>query len=119
MFQVQAGEYGINETEQMMSAVVALKQAVTISKADDGKITIPNDLFNFINTINPIIVGVTGADQIPKELGDLDQAEIERLRARFGDIVDDERWQRAFYGLAIAGDAISEIVKEEKGNTSK
>lgn len=113
-FEIKAGQYGINETEQMMSAAVALKQAIAISKADDGKITFPEDLFNFINVINPIIIGVTGADQIGKELADLDQSEIERLRAKFGEIVDDERYQRIFYGLAIAGDAAIEIIKEEK-----
>ena len=113
-FLVQQGQYGINETEEMMSAVIALKQAVAISKADDGKVTIPNDLFNFINTINPLIVGITGADKIGKELGDLDAEEIERLRVKFGAIVDDERYQRVFYGLAIAGDAVVELVNEEK-----
>lgn len=113
-FQITADQYGINETEQMFSAVIALKQAIAISRADDGKITIPADLFNFINTINPMIVGITGADQIPKELGDLDAQEIEQLRAKFGEIVDDERYQRVFYGLAIAGDAVVELIKEEK-----
>ena len=113
-FKVSAGEYGINETEQMMSAAIALKQAVKISKADDGKVTFPDDLFNFINVINPLIIGITGADQIGKELADLDQDEIERLRAKFGQIVDDERYQRIFYGLAIAGDAAIELIRSEE-----
>ena len=47
-------------------------------------------------------------------MGDLNQAEIEQLAEKFGDVVYDERYQRAFYGLVIAGDAIKEIVTGEK-----
>ncbi|MEL6837147.1 MAG: hypothetical protein AAFP77_29350 [Bacteroidota bacterium] len=107
-------EYGIQQTEEMFDAVVAVKEAIQLSKKDDGKVTFPGDMVNFVAPIPRIITGFTGANQIPRELTDLDTLELDRLRDRFGDIVDDERFQRAFYGLAIAGDAIYEIISEEQ-----
>lgn len=107
-------KYGIQQTEEMFDAVAAMKDAVELSKKDDGKVTFPNDLPNFVAPIPRLITGFSGANMIPKELSDLDQQELERLAERFGDIVYDERWQRAFYGLAIAGDAIHEIIADEQ-----
>lgn len=111
---MNANTYGIQQTEEMFDAIVATKEAIELSKRDDGKVTLPGDLVNFVAPIPRIITGFTGANQIPRELTDLDNLELDRLRERFGDIVDDERYQRAFYGLAIAGDAIYEIIAEEQ-----
>lgn len=107
-------QYGIKETEEMFDAVIAGKKAYELSIADDGKVTFPGDILNFIDALTKIPTAFNGANKIPKELGDLDQVEIEQLAAKFGDVVYDERYQRVFYGLAIAGDAIKEIVTAEK-----
>lgn len=107
-------EYGIKETKEMFAAAVGVVDAYRISRADDGKITIPQDLINFIQPLSQIPVAVDGADMIPKELGDLDDVEIMELTDDFGDLVQDERYKRVFYGLAIAGDAIKEIVNAEQ-----
>lgn len=96
----------------MFDAVVAIKDAVELSKKDNGKVDFPGDLPFFVAPIPKMITGFAGANNIPKELSDLDPQELTRLRDRFGDIVDDERFQRAFYGLAIAGDAIYEIISD-------
>ncbi len=107
-------QFGIKETEEMFDAVISVKKAYELSVADDGKVTFPGDILNFIDPLTKVPTAFNGAKAIPQELGDLDQAEIEVLADRFGDIVYDERYQRAFYGLAIAGDAIYEIVATEK-----
>ena len=110
-------EYGIKETVELFDAGIALKDAVTLSQADDGKVTFPQDLVNFVAPIPRIITGVEGAGQVPKELGDLDESEILILEDKFGELVRDERYQRLFRGLAIAGDAIAEIIQGEQGRS--
>ncbi|MEL7220361.1 MAG: hypothetical protein AAGJ93_03515 [Bacteroidota bacterium] len=111
----QQQQYGIEQTKEMFDAIQAIKEAVELSKKDDGKVTFPQDMVNFVAPIPRIITGFTGANQIPREMTDLDGTELDELREKFGDIVDDERWQRAFYGLAIAGDAIYEIIADGSG----
>lgn len=106
-------KFGIQQTEEMFDAAVGLVNAYKLSKQDDGKVTIPGDLLNFISPLTKVPIAIEGADQVPKELGDLSDEEILRLRSRFGEIVQDERYQRVFYGLAVAGDAIKEIVAGE------
>ncbi|PHN06171.1 hypothetical protein [Flavilitoribacter nigricans] len=107
-------KYGIQETEDLFDLAVSLKEAVAKAKEGDGKIDIKTDFIHFFQPVTRIPRAFEGAGNIPKEWSDLSEAEIIRLHDRFGDIVNDERWQRAFIGLAIAGDAIYEIVSEEK-----
>lgn len=107
-------QYGIKETEEMFDAVISAKKAYETSVADNGKVDFPNDILNFIDPLTKLPTAFNGADKIPKELGDLDQTEIERLAEKFGEVVYDERYQRVFYGLTIAGDAIKEIVTAER-----
>ncbi len=112
--QVKINEYGIKETSEMFGAVVSVKKAYETSVADNGKVDFPNDVLNFIDPLTKLPTAINGASLIPKELGDLNQTEIEELAEMFGEVVYDERYQRAFYGLVIAGDAIKEIVTGEK-----
>ena len=49
---------------------------------------------------------------MPQELRDLDEAEIFALEDKFGELVHNERYQRVFRGLVIAGAAIAEIVAD-------
>lgn len=109
---IQAELYGTKETEDMFDLAVALKVAVDKSR-EDGRVDIKTDFVHFINPVTIIPRAFEGARNIPKEWGDLSETEIIRLRDRFGEIVDDERWQRAFMGLVIVGDAIYEIASEQ------
>lgn len=112
--QTQQGKYGIKETEDVFDLVASFVDAVRKSKEGDGKIDLKTDFVNFITPVTIIPRAFEGAKEIPKEWGDLDESEILRLHDRFGDVVNDERWQRAFVGLVTAGDAIYEIATEEK-----
>lgn len=107
-------QYGIKETTELFDAGLALRDAIKLSKADDGKVTFPGDLVNFVAPIPRIIAGVEGANLVPRELTDLNEEELTALEAKFGQIVHDERYLRIFRGLAMAGDAIIEIIQEEK-----
>ncbi|MEM1215582.1 MAG: S8 family serine peptidase [Bacteroidota bacterium] len=111
---IMENQIGITQTEEAFDALLALKEAIELSKRDNDKIDFPGDLVNFVAPIPRIIKGVEGANQIPAEWTDLVPTEIDRLRDRFGDIVDDPRWQRAFFGLVTAGDAILEIIQDGK-----
>lgn len=106
--------YDIKETEDVFDLAVSIKEAIVLSKADDGKVDLKKDFVNFFKPLTILPRAFEGAGKIPKEWGDLSEAEIIRLRDRYGEIVDDERWQRAFVGLVIAGDAIYEIASEER-----
>lgn len=110
------GRYGIQETVEILKAVQGIQTAVRLSVADDGKITIPNDLINFITPLTQIPVAVQGADKVPKELLDLQPQEIDQLEALFGASVSDPKIQRAFAAFVEFGDAIIEIVKKEEDN---
>ncbi len=105
--------YGIKETTELFDAGIALKEAVELSKADDGKVTF-RDLPYFVAPIPRLITGVEGAGQVPNELGDLDETEIFELEGKFGELVHDEDYQDLFRGMAIAGAAITRIVKRKK-----
>ncbi len=111
--QTKTGEYGIQQTEDVFDLVQDFVGAVRKSKEGDGKIDLKTDFVNFISPVTKIPKAFEGASEIPKEWGDLDESEIQRLRDRFGDIIDDERWQRAFVGLVTAGDAIYEIATDQ------
>jgi hypothetical protein len=110
----QEEKHGIKETEDVFDLAVSIKEAIQLSKADDGKVDLRKDFTNFIRPVTILPRAFEGARNIPQEWGDLSEAEIIRLRDRYGEIVDDERWQRAFMGLVIAGDAIYEIASEER-----
>lgn len=111
-FQIE--NYDIRETEDVFDLAVSIKEAIELSKADDGKVDIRKDFVNFIKPLTIIPRAFEGARNIPKEWGDLSDTEITRLRDRYGEIIDDERWQRAFMGLVIAGDAIYEIATDQR-----
>ena len=116
--QTNEEKYGIQETEDMFDLAVSIKTAVAKAKEGDGKVDIKTDFVHFINPLTIIPRAFEGANKIPKEWGDLSETEIIRLRDRFGEIIDDERWQRAFMGLVIAGDAIYEIVAQEQAEAA-
>ena len=106
--------YNIKETKELIRSGILLKNAVKLSKADNGKVDFPQDLVNFFPLLTSLPIGIGGADKIPNELTDLSSSEIEELELEFGELIKDDRWRRVFRGLVVAGDAIVEIVNEEK-----
>ena len=78
---------GVEETKEAAVAVAALAQAVVNSLDNDGKITLL-DAGNFVAIIPEVIAGVTGVDQIPSELADLDPVEIQPVLQAVKDRLD-------------------------------
>ena len=109
-------EYGIQETIDLFDLGVALRTGYQASLANDGKFDLKTDYPNFIGAIGIIPRAFGGIKNVPKEWGDLDEKEIGQLRAKFGNIVDDPRFQQLFYGLVLVGDAIVDLTakKEEE-----
>jgi hypothetical protein len=72
--------YGV---EQLGELLVFLSRFASVARAaveDDGKITI-GDAASFVELIFPLISAVTGIQDIPKELSDLDPIEKDELVA--------------------------------------
>ena len=105
--------FGIKETQDVFRAGIALKDAIKISRQDDGKITFPGDLINFIGFLTVLPAAFSGIENVPNELNDLDDEEIVVLSDMFGEIINDTDYQRVFFGLVIAGTAINEIIKRD------
>lgn len=78
---------GVEETKEAAVAIAALSQAVVNSLDNDGKITLL-DAGNFVAIIPEVIAGVTGVDQIPAELADLDPVEKEAVLAAVKERLD-------------------------------
>lgn len=70
--------YGTKETTEMVLALANFANAVSLSLADDGKITLA-DLPRLILIAPKFITAVSGVGEIPKELTDLDPVEKEAL----------------------------------------
>lgn len=109
-------ERGIKETRELFKSAVDFVNAVRISRQDDGRVTIPGDLTNFVTPLFGLPTAVDGADQIPAELRDLDQLEIQELRDEFGSLIDDPRYVKVFHGFLLAGDGIQEILRGEQAS---
>lgn len=104
--------YGIKETKDLFSLVGATVTAVEAS-LEDGKINLI-DLGNFVTALAALPAAITGIQEIPKEITDLDDDEIEQLRNEFGDVVNNPKWVRAFGAAVLFYDAIYEIVKKDE-----
>ena len=70
-------EYGIKETKEMIGFSLAVTTAV-VDSMEDGRIGI-TDALNFFGALKKAPAAFSGFSQIPAELNDLDEAEIEEL----------------------------------------
>lgn len=111
-----SNQYGIQETRELLTSTREIVTAIRISKEDDGKVTIPGDLANFLTPLLNLPKAVTGADQIPNELRDLDQLEINVLNEEFADIINDPRYRKIFNGLLLIGDGALEIITGQEAS---
>ncbi len=72
--------YGIEQTTELL---VFLAKAASVTRRaleDDGKLSI-SDASKYVELIFPLITAITGIQEVPKELGDLDASEKEILLA--------------------------------------
>jgi len=104
--------YTIKETSELIEAVIALKDAAAAAKANDGKINF-GDLALFVPALIKLPDAINDIEQIPRELGDLDEDEIQELAVKFGRLINQVDYQIAFFGLVTAASAINRIIKKE------
>lgn len=102
----------IKETIELFEFAKASIDAVKAAQAD-GKIDLQDAPLLFGPALK-LPNAILGVKEIPSELSDLDDNEIMELTARFGEIVTDSRYRRAFAGLATFADAVYEIATDQK-----
>jgi hypothetical protein len=102
--------YGIKETKDLFAAIRAFKEVIKQAKENDGVINF-SDWVLLPALFGPLQAAVSGGQEIPKELGDLDQAEIEELTAEFGELINDPAAMQIFQGLALVADGIYDLTK--------
>lgn len=105
--QIVTGEYGIQETMDAFDAVRTLLEAVEAKKADDGKVTKDEYVEILFTGFPSIIKAVQGGNQIPKELAELSDDELNELKVKgYGPLLENPHATRAFFHLSGLGDAI-------------
>ena len=108
--------YGIEETIDVFDAVDKSIQLYKAVYGDDKKINaddVPDLISNGPAWAIATMKAIQGGDKIPYELSDLNEEEKQVLYARFGEKVNDPRYQKVFKGLLEVSDGIIEIVRGE------
>jgi len=111
-------KYGIKETSEVFDAINALVVAGKEAKQNDGKIDL-NDAGLVLPALIKMPTAINGIGMVPKELGDLSEAEIEQLRDKLGDALNDPDYMRAFVGLANGFSAIQDIIEKGKADEAE
>lgn len=70
--------YGIKETTELLVLLAKLASVTKKAIDDDGKLSL-GDAAKFVELIFPLINAVTGIQEVPKELADLDSDEKDQL----------------------------------------
>lgn len=81
-------QYGIEHVEAFIEDVKSYVDAYNAAMQDDGKITI-RDYRHFIMPLLGIGDMIDHAKHVPDEWADLSQAEADRLRSKYGELLDD------------------------------
>lgn len=74
----QGGQYGMEETLDVVDAVLSLFTAIWEAKTNDGKISI-GDILLFITPLTKLPAAFEGAALIPLEVGEMDDEDREEL----------------------------------------
>ena len=88
------GKVGIKETKEVLKFGILAKDAIIAAKAD-GHIGF-EDLGLVVGLVGPLNGAVQGSDQIPAELADLDEGELDELIAVAKETVNDftpDNWE--------------------------
>ena len=80
------GQYAIKETKEAMEFLLALHKGVRLSM-EDGKVGFM-DLPNLVKPMLKLSAALEGMKSIPAELGELDAAEVEEIKAMFKEQFD-------------------------------
>lgn len=103
---------GTKETEDAIDLIIGLENAIRLARAD-GKIDFADAGLIFALTPN-LLAAIQGGENIPIELGDLSQEEIDQLFVKYGERIKNDNYRRALYGLAILSDAVNDEIKQRK-----
>lgn len=105
--------YGIKETRELIQFAVSMVEAGRVSLGD-GEFNFPGDLVNFVDPVTKMPAAFSGITNVPNELFDLDDEEIDELRNEFGEIIDDPRWIKVIHASFLLFDSVVELVNDEK-----
>lgn len=97
-----SNEIGIQNTLEVIELGIALGGAFRSAKADDGSISAA-DIAHLIAVVPKVSPAVSGIGEIPAELKDLDDAEVEQIIGHVQELVGTVSSEKA---VAIAEDAI-------------
>ena len=111
--------YGIKETREFFTLIDEVIGGIEKAKAGDGKVDFPNDLVHFFNVPVSLFTAIVGADQVPKELADLDDAEVLQLTTDFGNIIDNGNFRNMFFHLVSFAQAVKAEVQDRKEETEE
>ena len=70
--------YGTKELTDLMTFLAKFASTIKLAVDDDGKITL-GDAAKFVGLLFPLIESITGIQEVPKELKDLDPIEKQEL----------------------------------------
>jgi hypothetical protein len=107
-----AKNVGITDTKEVMKFAVALVNAYRASIAD-GRVT-GGDFQFLISPIMLLVPAFDGANNIGREMADLDDAEKQELANEFSEVIKNPLYLRLFIAVVNIGDAVVEIVQEGK-----
>lgn len=103
---------GTKETEDVLKFITNAVEVVKLAKAD-GKIDI-NDAGLLFGLTPSALAAFQNGQNIPVELADLSQDEIDYLSEIYGASIQNENVRRALYGFAILADAVADEVRERR-----
>jgi len=104
--------YGIKETKDIVELMLSVTGGFAQSLKDDGKLTLM-DIQHFSNALFMLPDAFSGITNVPLELGELDQSELEELRelviSKMPDVGD--KWESVAVHSILAAWNIYEVVK--------
>ena len=112
-----AGEYGMDETKDVVKCGIELAEGIILSVEDD-KVTI-GDAVHFAGFLTSLPAAIVGINMVPKQVGEMDAEEAEELRQfvidEFG-IPDEKAEEIGERGIALLVDAykLGLLIKEYK-----
>ena len=104
--------YGTKEIEDVLDFALSIVDAAREAKKNDGKIDV-NDSGLLLAPMTKLIPAVTGAGEIPLELDDLSQPEVDALTAKYGDRIHDSRYRRIVHHSTSLAIAVRDVIDSE------
>lgn len=102
----------ITQTTEVFKTLLGFIDAIRKAKESDGKITV-SDLGYFVTPLASLPTAINGLGEVPAELADLDADEINALAEIFGDVIDEEDYQEAFFHFMMFLNTTRIILEKE------